>query len=107
MINPIWIPWSWSSGDELGKLTWLHALPPDFHSPHPPCILKAQFKVTGLPDTSQTTLCLHRSKSLLSSLSPSISHIYSLHLSTPVPILPSIPHFSGESSIHPVVQVVF
>jgi len=80
---------------------------PDFHSPpHPPHILKAQFKVTVLPDTSQTTLCLHRSKSLLSSLSLSISHIYSLHLSTPVPILPSIPHFSGQSSIHPVIQVV-
>ena len=80
---------------------------PNFHSPpHPPHILKAQFKVTVLPDTSQTALCLHRSKSLLSSLSLSISHIYSLHLSTPVPILPSIPHFSGQSSIHPVIQVV-
>ena len=80
---------------------------PNFHSPpHPPCILKAQFKVTGLPDTSQTALCLHRSKSLLSSLSLSISSVYSLHLSTAVPILPSIPHFSGESSIHPVTQVI-
>lgn len=80
---------------------------PNSHSPsHPPRILKAQFKVTGLPDTSQTTLRLHRSKSLLSSLRLSISNIYSLHLSTPVPILPSIPHFSGQSSIHPVMQVV-